>query len=196
MEALFQNAVKNRGQEYLAAESALRNSPESVAVLRANLQNADPIARLIATVLLDWKEGRAPEYQQALDFLEALPKRLAKTPVGMPPPTGVAADLAERFGSRIAGLIAVRLVKESPAPHWRVLTYVFYLESQALPETTPALIRFAAESENPKWRSAAIQAISKIRDPHLKDKIAAERARLQAEQKLLPPDLATLEGVK
>ncbi len=197
MEALFQRAVASHGAEYLAAESELRKAtPESLPVLRANTAHSDPIVRLFAAFMLDWIEGRATEYQQALDFLDGLPKRLAKTPVTTPPATAVAADLAEQFGSRIVRLIAVRLVKETNAPEWRVLTYIFYLESQRVPESTAALIRFAAETPNAKWRSFAIKAIRCFNDPDLRNKLGAERARLEAEQKPPPPDLMALEVVE
>src|SRR5207249_7369900 len=49
LQTLFETAAENSGQVYLEAEQKLRNAEsEALPMLRANLQNQDPIIRLFA----------------------------------------------------------------------------------------------------------------------------------------------------
>lgn len=193
MENTFERAVSNYGVDYVRAENLLRSGGEDAkTTLRSNLVNPDPIAQLLARVLLELIEGTKPEDQKALDYLDNLPRRLARTPVTMPPPTGVATELKERFGDRAAEFLSMRLVKGTDWPRWRALGVILYLQDQRLTTTTAPLIRFAADTKDDSLRKAAIDAIKKIHDPDLQKKVAAERQRLEPQKRLLPPALSDL----
>ena len=190
MDSVVAQAGASSGEEYLALEERIRGGgEEAVAALRRHLADPDPVRQLMARTLLAWMEGRAPECPAALEFLDNLAARLAKTPVGNPPPVGVAAELADRFGPRAAECLALRLVKETAWPHWRVMGVIFYLKNQKVPATTSALIRFAATTTNTTWQQGAVDAIEAIRDPEVSRKVDLERQRLASERKDLPAPL-------
>jgi len=195
LQTLFETAAENSGQVYLEAEQKLRNAEsEALPMLRANLQNQDPIIRLFASVLVNWIEGRSPDNQAALDYLEYIPKRAAETPLGVPPPDGVAAELTYRFGARVVDLAAVRLVKETNGPQWRTESFLLYLAEHKSPSATAALIRFAADTQNTKWQDIAVETIKQTDDRDMRLKIASERQRLQKLNRVLPKVLADLES--
>jgi len=192
MESVVAQAGASSGREYLELEERIRGGGEpSIAALRGHLADPDPVQQLMARVLLAWMEGRT-ECPAALEFLDNLAARLAKTPVGNPPPVGVVAELDDRFGPRAAECLALRLVKDTSWPHWRVMGVIFYLKGQKLPATTSALIRFAATTTNKDWQNGAIEAITAIRDPELSRKIDLERQRLASQRKDLPEPLRQL----
>jgi hypothetical protein len=194
MDPLFEKAVVSSGAEYLQAEEALRHrGPGAEAVLRDNLQNPDPVARLIADVVLGWSGARASEYEDVLAFLDAIPGRLSRTPISVPSPTGVAGTLTQNYGDRVAGLLMLRLLKRPDWPRWRALAVLFYLEEQKLPALTAALIRFVVEIDNPEWSEAALQVLRATDDPGLRAKIAAERERARLLEKPFPTALVDLE---
>jgi hypothetical protein len=193
MDEVVTQAAASSGQQYLALEGELRRGgPDAMAALRRWLADPDPVTRLMATVLLAWMEGRAPDCQGALEYLDAIERRLAKTPVGNPPPVGVAAELADRFGPRAAECLALRLVKETDWPHWRVMGVLFYLRDQRVPATTSGLVRFAATTPNEAWQKAAVEAIEAIQDPDLSGKLDLERRRLALTGRNLPDILRAL----
>ena len=193
MDDTFALAVLSHGQDYVRAEKTLRDGGGSAkATLQKNLVNPDPLARLIAQVLLEWMEGTKPEDQKALDYLDGLPKRLASTPLTMPPPDGVAAELKNRFGGRVAEFLAVRLVKGTDWPRWRSLAVILYLQSQYLPSTTAPLIRFASDTKDDSLRNAAVEVIKNAHDPELGAKITAEKLRLAMQDKVLPEGLRAM----
>jgi hypothetical protein len=194
METLFEKASASRGLEYLRQEMELRQQGQAAeAVLRDSLQRRDPIDRLLAQVLLNWTGAQGADYQAALDYLDYLPARLARTPITSPSPSGIAAYLRLHFESRVADLLALRLVKGSDWPRWRMMGVLFYLEERKLPATTEALIRFAEEARDPEWASKAVQVIRAVEDPELRAKIAAERKRAEAVGRPFPSALAALE---
>lgn len=193
MDALLQKAIERYGKNYLDAEYQLRQGGSAaINTLQKNRNHPDPIARLMAECLLLWMQGKAPEYQEVLDYLGYIPKELAKTPVGYPPPIGICNDLSERFASRVADFLALRLVKEKDWPRWRVVGVLFYLEKQQLFSTTSALIRFAAETNSKEARGFAIEAIKAIADPDLKAKLGMGRKRLEEMHQKLPKELTNL----
>jgi hypothetical protein len=194
MDALFEKAVASKGQDYLDAEEMLLGGGEPAkATLRRNLNHPDPSVRLMAKVLLEWMEGRTPEYRAVLDYLEGLPIRLAETPRTEPDPSATAAYLTMHFADRVADFLALRLSKATDWPEWKVLAVLFYLSEQAPTSTTAILIRFASETLSPGWREAAIEALKARRDPDLRAKVAAERVRSEKLRKAFPKALADLE---
>ena len=197
MQELFDKAVNSTGQQYLDAEQALFSAGAPVTgVLQQNLQNPDPVASLIARVLLDWKQGRGEEFNRANEYLNGLPNRLARTPITAPPPVGVAGYLSQNFGPRVAEFLAVRLLKEGGWPGWRTAGVLLYLRQQAVPSTTAALIRFASQTDNSAWRDTAVAAIKEAHDPALPAKLAAERQRAESRHEPVPLIIADLEKVK
>lgn len=193
MDETFALAVLSHGQDYVRAEKSLRDGGDSAkATLKKNLVNPDPVTRLIALVLFEWMEGAKPENQKALDYLDGLPKRLARTPVTMPPPDGVAIELKNRFGGRVAEVLAMRLVKGTDWPRWRSLAVILYLQDQALPSTTAPLIRFASDTNDDTLRNAAVEAIKSVHDPEIRAKITAEKLRLAVQDRVLPEGLRAM----
>ena len=193
MDALFQKAIESYGKDYLDAEYQLRQGGSAAMnTLRQNRNHPDPIARLMVECLFLWMQGKAPEFQAALDYLDDAPKRVEGTRLLAPPPISIAYVLNKRFGSRVADFLALRLVKEKDWPRWRIAGILLYLEEQKLPSTTSALIRFASETENNEARGYAIEAIKAIADPDLKTKLGVERKRLEEMHKKLPEELANL----
>ncbi len=193
MDARFESAVASTGQAYLEADRRLREGGEqAVLTLRENLARPDPVARLLARTTLDWLEGSGPDYQAVLDYLEYIGKLMATTPVGTPPPLGVAGHLSDTFGARAVDLLALRLVKCTDWPNWKVVSAIFYLKEQARTSATEALLRFAAETGRDDWRDFAVEAIEATRDPNLATKIAFERQYQASRGKQLPPALEAL----
>lgn len=193
MDETFALAVLSNGQDYVRAEKTLRDGGDSAkATLQKNLVNPDPIARLIAQVLLEWMGGAKPEDQKALDYLDGLPKRLASTPLTMPPPDGVAAELKNRFGGSVADLLAMRLVKGTDWPRWRSLAVIQYLQNEDLPSTTAPLIRFAADTKDDSLRNAAVAVLKNANDPELRAKINVEKLRLAMQDRVLPEGLRAM----
>jgi hypothetical protein len=195
MDTMFEAAVTSTGPAYLDAEQRLRDAEAAaVPVLEKNLHRSDPIARLVARVILDWLQGSATNFQDALDYLDYLPERIAHTPMGDPRPDGVAGYLSDTFEARVVELLALRLVKGIDWPQWRVYGVLFYLKEQARPSTTEALLRFTVETQNDDARSDALDAIRASHDRGLKSKIAAERIRALALKLPFPPSLADLDA--
>jgi len=95
-----------------------------------------------------------------------------------PAPESVAYVLDQRFGSRIADFLALRLVKEPSWPRGRVTGALSYLEQQKLPSTVPALLRFITETENDEARGYVVETIKAIAGPQLRSRVLIERERL------------------
>jgi thioredoxin-like negative regulator of GroEL len=194
MGALFERAIQSVGQEYLRAEQALRQAGAAAEpTLRRNLTHPDPVAGLTARVLLDWAGERAADYEAALRYLDSLPAYFERTAAAQPPIRGVAAELARRLGPRAAELLALRLAKDPDPPHWRVMATLMYLREQRPLSASAALIRFAAQTPNERWRTAVIDVLRALGDPALGEKIAAERRHVEGRGGALPPTLAALE---
>jgi HEAT repeat protein len=192
----FRKTVELDGQPFRDAErELLQGGPAAAATLRQNLNHPDPVAQLLARCLLDQVEGRKPEYQNAIDYLNTLESMLAETPITTPSPTGAVSYLKKHFGDRVAELLAVQLVKGTDWPHWRVMAVLFYLRDQKQPSTTAPLLRFAVATPNEEWRATAIEAIEAIQDPNLRAKVAAERARLRGLGRDLPNAIDQLAPV-
>ena len=192
-EALFERMLISRGEAYLVAEGALRESEESAAVLTRQLNHADPIGRLTARVMLEWADAATGEFDAAAAYLDALDRRFGPTVAGMPPVTGVVENLSARFGPRIAEFLALRLVQQ-PQPAWRVLATLGYLDRHKNPATTEALVRFAARAGEPRLQDLTARVVAGIGDPDLARKLATERDRLAAQGAQLPRALASLAG--
>lgn len=192
MDPLFETAVASVGPEYLRAEQALRaRGPAIASILREPLDGDDPVAQLLARVLLAWSGERRQEYDDVLEFLDYVPRRLVSTPLGAPSPVGIAGTLEDNYGDRVADLLLLRLLKTPDWPRWQVLAVLFYLESQKLPQLTAPLVRYVLAGREPEYTAKAIEVLRVTDDPGLPDKLAAERRRRG--DRPLPPELAALE---
>lgn len=164
MHAIVAQAITAKGGDYLQSEHALLAQRADAAVaLRQRLQDTDPIARFVVKTLLDWVEGRAPDNEAALQFLDATEKRLAKTAAGSPAPTGVASYLAEHYAGRVAPVLTLRLIKDESWTQWRVGAALFYVQQYPDKELLAAIKYFAATTNEREWRHEAANTIKVIR---------------------------------
>lgn len=195
MNVVFQTATRATGEAYLKAEQELRDGGEEAGpTLRANRLNPDPVAGLLARVLLNWAGPTEPDYDAALQYLDTLPAYVAETPIGTPSPSGVAAYLEKHFEGRVTDLLALRLVKEPDWPHWRVVGVLLYLKARPEPKDTGAIVRYAAGTENDEYRQFAIDALKPLRGPDLDALLDAERQRIESIGKVFPNELAALKS--
>lgn len=195
IEALFERAVASEDEAYQRAEDRLRAAlGEAAPTLRAKLSHTDPVGRLTARVMLEWAEASGDDFEKANQYLDVLAQRFSQTAAGMPPARAVVQTLSARFGSRLSELLALRLVKQTTWPSWRVMTALGYLDQHKNPATTDALIRFAAQTQVPRFQQAAAKVLAASGDPALPTKLAAEQRRLQQQGAALPTVLASLGG--
>jgi hypothetical protein len=193
METLVDKALNGRGREYFEAERAYRLAGDLSALPQApSAANMDPLSTLILQVLRQWKQPEAKEFDQALEYLDTLPSRIAKTPITSPSPSGIAGYLSMHFGWRVADLMAVHLIKQTDWPQWRVSGVLLYLREQARPSITAALIRFASETQDKRWIAVALETIRAAKDPDLPAKVYAEERHAAKESRPLPPALKEL----
>lgn len=186
----FQAALDSEGDEYLEAEGTLRSSASARATLEPALYDQDPIARLMAQVLLEASEAEAPELDAADRYLAVAERWFADTIVGTPPVRGVVDNLSAQFGGALAGYLALRLVKVPTAPTWRQQATLAYLERHPIPAATDALLRYATTTPVPELQTTAARVLRSARDPALPSKVAAEKERLARTGKVLPGPLA------
>lgn len=198
LETIFEEGVHAKGDMYLEKEQRLyENADKSRAILHQKTAHPDPIARLLASVLLSWFDDRQQEYLQALSYLsDYAPSYFAKTPVGSPPPEGVASFLAQHYQNRVARLLTLRLVKSENWPNWQATGVLLYLRQQKSPATTEGLLRFAVETPNEAWRKLALEAVQAISDPALAIKVQAERKRCEQLDLEMPSEVDQLSPRK
>jgi hypothetical protein len=198
LENIFEEAVHAKGDMYLMKEQRLyENADKTRAILSHKTAHPDPIARLLASVLLSWFDDQQQEYLQALSYLsDYAPSYFAKTPVGSPPPEGVASFLAQHYQNRVARLLTLRLVKSENWPNWQATGVLLYLHQQKSPSTTEGLLRFAVETPNETWRKRALKAVQAIGDPALAIKVQAERERCEQLDLEMPSEVDQLSPRK
>jgi len=191
---LLRKAARESGDEYLRTEREIRSqgAAGAAALLRPHLNDPDPFVSFTARTLMGWYGPQAPEYQAALDYLDSLPKRIARTPVPTPSPTGAAAYLEQHFGNRVADLLSLRLAKASNWPYWKIMAVLFYLRNQGAQSATPGLVRFAAETSTDEYLNTAIEAIRRSGHVGVGREVAAEQKRAKDLNKSLPPALAAM----
>jgi HEAT repeat protein len=190
----FRRALVTEDEAYLMAERELRESPERAEMATEALEHPDPVARLMADVVLEWAEAEDHPFSAALRDLDDAEQRFAGTVVHTPPVRAMVGDLSDRYGGRLAELLALRLVKQPEQASWRVLVTLGYLDRHKTPAVTEALIRFAATSPHAKLQQTTARVIAGLGDPDLPRKLAAERDRLARQGAAIPPALAALGG--
>lgn len=161
---LVATVITVKGNEYLERERALlAQRTDAVTALQQRAQDVDPVARFIVKTLLDWIEGRAPDNEAALQYLDAAEKRYARTPVGNPPPIGVARYLIEHYAGRVTHILTLRLLKDESWPQWRIMAVLFYLQQYPDKELLAAVTHFAATTKESEWRNEAANTIQVLR---------------------------------
>lgn len=187
---IYEALLTSSGTAYLENEKTfMASGDEAAKFLQTNYTFADPLAPLIGRVLLEWQHGAAPENNAALNYLDKLPDAIKKTPLTAPSPTGAAHYLKVNFQRKAAGILAVRLAKQTPMPQWRLMATLFYLEYCSVHELNPALIRFINTTENDEWRKEALNVLLATKDPTIREKIKAEERWLNSQQGSLDDSL-------
>src|SRR4051812_15342260 len=93
----FEAAIEAEEPDYVEAEEALRDAvraePEQRAALTARLNDPDPMARLIASVVLSDADQDEPQAAQVEQYLARVQRSYARTPAQVPPVAAVVAEL-------------------------------------------------------------------------------------------------------
>jgi hypothetical protein len=193
MDDKFQEALDASGADYVAAEQALRDAgPTLRPVLEQRRKQPDATAQLLAAVLDQALAGDRETHERALEYLDTVGPRLAHTPVGQPPPSGVAAWLRKHCDDRVVELLTLRLVKATDWPAWRQFGVLLYLQASdgaRHPLVTTPLIHFTARLANAQIGAEARKTLVKMADPALKLQLEAARKA----HREWPPDLIVLE---
>ncbi len=182
MNDLVTVAVRNVGGVYLNAEQQLRRDRANARPALTQAASApEPARRLLGQVLLSWHGETGKLYDQAIAYLDRLPKRLERTPMPSPSPLGAMSYLDKHYQDRVVPVLSLRLLKEPDWPDWRAFAVLLYLGKHGTSDTLPVLVRYAAATPNPERREDAIKALQSIGGPQLKPSLEAERrARLAA----------------
>jgi hypothetical protein len=190
---IFDRAVTDSGKPYLDAEAQLVSAgAAATGTLNANLGNPDVVARLVSRTLLAWIGGKGTQFRAALDYLESLPRHLARTPIGNPSPVGVVSYLDLHFGAELVDLLALRLLKEPDWPDWKRNSALLYLRNHPSASLTEPLIRFVSLTTKAQAADLAVEAISAANDKDLQAKLRAEDVWLRTQKGALPPKLRAL----
>jgi hypothetical protein len=189
---LFEAALDSEGDEYLEIERTLRTSESVKDTLESALRREDPIAQLMAQVLLDASEAETQQLDAADRYLEVVERWFAPTILRSPPILGVVDNLSAQFGGALAGYLALRLVKIPTAPTWRAQVTLAYLERNPTPAVTDALLRYASVTTVPELQAATARVLRSAGDSALAAKVTAEQERLARSGKTLPEPLASL----
>jgi hypothetical protein len=192
----FDTAVDAEEAGYVEAEAALREAvraePEQRAAVAARLDDPDPMARLVASVVLSDADLDESQAAQVEAYLVEVERSYARTPALTPPIPAVVAELTARFGTQLGELLALRLAKGASTPPWREAVALGYLTRHPTPAATEALLRYAARATEPRLQTAAAQAVAASRDPDLRSKLAAETSRLAASGQALPATVTSM----
>jgi hypothetical protein len=192
--SLVRRALLTEDEAYLEAEQALWDHDDPAAITSALDGQDDPAAPLLAE-LVARRPARGASGAGAAEVdrhLARLERYFEKKVPGSPPARATVDALSARFGAGASELLALRLLKRSGPPDWRTSVALGFLQRHPTPAAVAALLRFAAESPVAWQRDLAVAAIRAAADPALASKVAAERARLVAAGRRVPPELANL----
>lgn len=184
----YQAALTGSDTLYLEAEQwLLQAGAEAATFLRqVQQQELSPPAQLLIPALLQRLAGNE-NYQRVLDFLERTEAETAPTVKGGPTPEWLGSKLRQDFGSPVAPLLGLHLVKlESVWPYWKTAGVILYLGKLDGRSAAPALLELVVGSPSDQYRKLAVGALAAIGDPAV---LAALEARLafieQPRQRLL-----------
>jgi hypothetical protein len=192
-EEMFQKAIESVGSDYLDAETKLREAGAAAApLIDDRSKRPDATGQLLAEVLRQSLEPEgAARHRAALEYLDGVGPYFAPTPLGKPPPVGVANYLHKHFEDAVGELLTLRLIKAQDWPRWREMGVLLYLErcpGARHPLIALPLIRFAARAP-PELRAQAVKTLAKQAHPALRLLLERERKA----QPDWPADLAALE---
>jgi hypothetical protein len=191
LETIVEQALASTDEAYLEAESLLFESQVPSSAASGGTPNGDPIAVLMRHVATS--PGPSPdEVKRASQYLDGAERWAARTIRGNPSPDGVVDNLSRLAGPRLAEWFALRLVQVRNMPDWRVRAALGYIERHPTSTVTGAVIRFAGATEVPAQQALAARVLRRISDPQLSSKMAAERTRLAALGRKLPPAVTEL----
>jgi hypothetical protein len=150
------------GKQHVAAERRLRAmGPDTALALQsANVDEADPVVPLMKSVLSTLQSEQGAELDAAMAHIDRQAERYEGTQVPHPRPDVVASDLDYEHGVRAAPYLAVRLMKEPEWPAWKKAAVLQYLAMEKQESVLPALVRFAAENNNPGHERMIAHALS------------------------------------
>lgn len=187
----FQRALSAYGQDYLAAEKALRGGGDA-ALTVLNQVAADttqtPLARFIATTLANVSGDRGAACDSALSALNGLEVHAGKTPRSVPD-VEIAAGRLSRFGD-ITDFIALRMLKETEWPEWKVMAAIVYLGYWAGASVLPALDQFQADLKAGQRANIGDDVDEETQDIIAKLDEAAQLVRIVIEDETFKTDLA------
>lgn len=177
----FRRALVSTDQAYLTAEHTLRQAPDAIESLPADVVASDPLGPLLAAVVHESATG--PDFDQVTRFLDDKARRAARTAARVPKVMATVNQLSHMYGGRLAEFLAMRLARET-MPRWRAMTALAYLDQHKTPKATDAIIQFAARTQARPLQEAAAVVLSRGGDPDLRRKLAAAGT--------LPPALTRL----
>jgi len=168
----YQIVIDSTGKPYLDAEQRLISQGGTAdSFLREKLGQADPQARRIIQIILEWLSENET-FVAVMDYFKRVEKRASTTAMRVPPADGVATYLAQNFGKSAAELLGVYLLKLFPIwPKWQtsgVILYFGKLDSSASAET---LIRLIVTTPNDSYRQLAVTSLVAVGDENVLDKI-------------------------
>ena len=194
MENLFERARITTGSDYVQAERQLRRlvtagDAQTLAAIKQGALLPDPLAPLLAEVLLAAAGPSAKDYDDLEQLLVNLPATMARTALGKPMPDVFRRMVTEGYGNRATKFLALRLVKQPEWPDWLVSGVLLYLREHKDPATTAAIIRFAAVTPAPHRREWAREALAAIGDPALAARLDGAQRWAEANKLPFPPEL-------
>lgn len=196
IQEIYSKLSETTGKDYLGLEAAFISESDSAKQFLTNAAhpetNHDPLATLMHDAYTAWFTSSKKDIDDTLSYLEQLPAEIAKTPVPVPPPTGVAAQLESDYGQSPANLLALYLAKDVPMPDWQIWATLFYLKSLKQSSTNPALIRFVDNTEKEDWQELALETLKSSKDPQLIQKLSTEANWLGLNKQQLNPSQRNL----
>jgi len=171
----YRIAIDSLGDFYLDAEQQLiAKGEDAVPFLQDQIKIAAPFTGLITRVILE-RISHNQIFQVCLDYFEKAERRAVQTPMGLPPPEGVANYLVQHFGDGVASLLGVYLVKlEQIWPVWKTLGTILYLGRLKSTASADPLIRFVLITTNDHHRKFAVQSLVAGGDESVLEKIEAQ----------------------
>ncbi|MDZ8054541.1 MAG: hypothetical protein RMX68_008630 [Aulosira sp. ZfuVER01] len=168
----YQIVINSTGQAYLDAEQELIAQGESIVpFLQEQRNTADPIARLITQVILQWIIN-GETFQACLDYFKRAEARAAGSILRAPPPEGVVNYLIKNFGDSVAPLLSVYLIKLNQIwPDWKTLSAILYLGKLDSKDWADPLIQFLFTTNNEHYLNLAVQSLAEVGDVSVLNKI-------------------------
>ena len=191
----YQIAIDSGGELYLDAEQQLIAQGEAVVpFLQEKIKDALPFPKLITQVILE-RIVDNQSFQACFDYFEKAEQRAAQTPMGTPPPEGVANYLVQNLGDSVASLLGVYLVKlDQVWPFWKILGTILYLGQLDSAASADTLIWFLSTTANEHYRKLAVQSLVAVGNASVLNKIETELKSLEAVRDALQQAAEQIRG--